>query len=177
MRIIAIIFFIFSTLYACSDPVAVAPLGSREVNNDLLDFNREYINYESNAIDTLLKIKEWQFDKSKTGLRYEILPDSCLGYKPRVEDLVRLSYSVSDIHDKQFYNYKDTVIHIEKDYTVNGLIEGVKMMCEGDTATFVLPSYLAYDIKGDKNKIGSREVLIYRVKINNIIKNTKNDKK
>ncbi len=175
MKIITILAFIFSTLCACSDPVAVAPISATKKKYDLLDFNRDYISYESKAIDTLLAIKDWDFDKTKTGLRFNIDPKDCSGYKPNTGDVVRLSYQVNDIHDHMFYDIKDTVIHVEKDYTVNGLIEGVKMMCKGTEGTFVMPSYLAYDIKGDKKKIGPREVLIYRVKINNVIKNTKND--
>ncbi len=175
MRISIVIAFIFSMFYSCTDPVVMAPVQPKSKNNDLVDFNKGYIVYESNAIDTLLIIKGWDFDKSKTGLRYQINPDNCISDKPTTGDAIQLSYQVNDIYDNLFYDIKDTLIHMEKDYTVNGLIEGVKMMCAGSTGTFVLPSYLAYDIKGDEKKIGPREVLIYRVKINNIIKNTKND--
>ncbi len=175
MRSFLLLGFLICSILACSDPLVVAPVQSKSVNNDLLDFNKGYIAYESNAIDTLLSIKNWDFNKSKTGLRYQLNPVGCSGYKPHSEDLVRLDYQISDIHDNSIYSITDTLIHLEKDYTVNGLVEGVKMMCKGSSGTFILPSYLAYDVKGDMKKIGPREVLIYRVKINNVIKNTKND--
>lgn len=175
MRTIALIFFgLFTLFVSCDNDVAVAPVVKKgKQTNKLVDFNKDYIGYESRAIDTLIQIKQWEVQKTNTGLRYILEPKDCSGYKPVAEDIVKLSYTVSDIHGKLFYDVKDTIVHLEKDYTVNGLVEGLKMMCIGSEATFVLPSYLGYDIKGDKKKIGSKEVLIYQVKVNNIIKNRK----
>jgi FKBP-type peptidyl-prolyl cis-trans isomerase len=48
-----------------------------------------------------------------------------------------------------------------------GLNQGLRMLKRGGEALFILPPFLAYGLKGDGNKIPSRSVLIYEIKILN----------
>jgi FKBP-type peptidyl-prolyl cis-trans isomerase len=57
---------------------------------------------------------------------------------------------------------------MDKQELMTGLREGLKIMKEGETVTFVFPSYKAYGYYGDMNKIGSNTPIISKVTIINI---------
>ncbi len=48
-----------------------------------------------------------------------------------------------------------------------GLNQGLRMLKPGGEAIFILPPFLAYGLKGDGNKIPSRSVIVYEIKILN----------
>lgn len=58
-------------------------------------------------------------------------------------------------------------IIIGKKQVVMGLEEGMKLMHKGESATFVIPWYLGYGMKGDEPLVPPYTSLIYQIKLLN----------
>ena len=65
---------------------------------------------------------------------------------------------------------------VDKEELITGLQDGIKLMKEGETISFLFPSYKAFGYTGN-DKVGPNEPLIYSVqllKINKISENENN---
>ena len=57
---------------------------------------------------------------------------------------------------------------VDKEDFISGLQKGIKLMKIGETITFVIPSYSAFGITGDGNKIGVNQSIKSTVTLINI---------
>ena len=71
-------------------------------------------------------------------------------------------YSKEDLGIKKYI--------IDKEDFISGLQKGIKLMKIGETVTFVIPSYSAFGIAGDGNKIGINQSIKSKVTLININK-------
>ena len=90
---------------------------------------------------------------------------------PKKGDLVQISYEISDLKDeiiysKQFNGIKNYKVD-EEDF-IPGIQQGLKLMKIGETVKFIIPSFNAYDVVGDENKIGVNTSIISTVTLINI---------
>jgi FKBP-type peptidyl-prolyl cis-trans isomerase len=56
-------------------------------------------------------------------------------------------------------------IIIGKRQVVTGLEEGLKLMHKGESATFIIPWYLGYGMKGNEPLVPPYTTLIYQIKL------------
>ena len=92
---------------------------------------------------------------------------------PKEGDEAVITYNITDLNDVIIYakeelgvkNYK-----VDKEDFISGLQKGIKLMKIGETITFVLPSYTAFGITGDDNKIGINQSIKSTVTLININK-------
>ena len=63
---------------------------------------------------------------------------------------------------------------IDQEDLISGLQDGIKLMKEGETVSFLFPSYKAYGYSGF-DRVGSNEPLIYKVQLIKINKLSKNE--
>jgi len=76
---------------------------------------------------------------------------------PKIGDEVAFTYEITDINDAVIYSKEELGVKkytIDKEDFIPALQEGLKLMKVGETITFVIPSYRAFGISGDGNKIG-----------------------
>ena len=76
---------------------------------------------------------------------------------PKKGDEVILSYNIKDLNDSILYSTEKLGLKkykVDEEDFISGLQKGIKLMKVGETITFVLPSYSAFGISGDGNKIG-----------------------
>ena len=76
---------------------------------------------------------------------------------PKTGDVVEISYNITDINDVVIYSKEALGIKkytVDKEDFIPALQEGLKLMKVGETITFVIPSYRAFGLVGDENKIG-----------------------
>ena len=88
-------------------------------------------------------------------------------------DKVSLEYNITDLNDSIIYSKKELGIKnyiVDEEDFISGLQKGIKLMKIGETITFVLPSYNAYGITGDNNKIGLNQSIKSTVTLININK-------
>lgn len=76
--------------------------------------------------------------------------------QPKVGDIVTLEYNITDLNDNIIYDKQELGLKkykVDKEDFISALQVGIKLMKEGETITFVIPSYSAFGVTGDGNKI------------------------
>jgi gliding motility-associated peptidyl-prolyl isomerase len=84
---------------------------------------------------------------------------------------VIFEYEIRNLNDSLLYSKENLGIKsyvVDKEDFISGLQKGIKLMKIGETITFVLPSYSAFGITGDGNKIGINQSIISTVTLTNI---------
>lgn len=88
---------------------------------------------------------------------YEIKNDSVI-YTPKPDDLVTFTYNLVSFTNDTIYKSEEMgTIHykVDKQNLFPGLRNSIKLLREGEKATFLFPSSLAYGYHGDDKKIGT----------------------
>jgi gliding motility-associated peptidyl-prolyl isomerase len=78
-------------------------------------------------------------------------------YRPQTDDLVRFTYALLTLENDTIYSGNDIGLQtykVDKQELFPGMRNSIKLLKEGETATFFYPSSLGYGYLGDKNKIG-----------------------
>jgi len=86
-------------------------------------------------------------------------------------DLVEFEYDIKDLNGKIIYSKEELgpqKYYTDKEELISGLRDGIKLLKEGETATFLFPSHKAYGYYGDLKKIGTNMPIISTVTILNI---------
>lgn len=76
---------------------------------------------------------------------------------PNPDDLVTLSYNVVSFNNDTIYSKENIGVNeykVDKQALFPGFRSAIKLLKEGETATFLFPSSLGYGYLGDKKKIG-----------------------
>lgn len=126
--------------------------------NDILeiiekDSLNEYINSEQGF---------WYYFNNQTNLESE---------KADFGDLIKFEYDVKDLNGNTIYSKEELgpqKYYTDKEELISGLRDGLKLLKEGETATFIFPSHKAYGYYGDLKKIGTNMPIISTVTILNI---------
>jgi gliding motility-associated peptidyl-prolyl isomerase len=90
---------------------------------------------------------------------------------PQEEDVVELSYEILDLNDQVIYAKEELGTRqykVDKEDFIPALQTGIKMMKAGETVKFVIPSYNAFGVVGDEDKIGINQSIISIVTLLNI---------
>ena len=90
---------------------------------------------------------------------------------PEKGDEVVFEYSISDLNDSIIYSKNELGIKsykVDKEDFISGLQKGIKLMKKGETITFVIPSYSAFGVVGDNNRIGVNQSIKSTVTLINI---------
>ncbi len=74
-----------------------------------------------------------------------------------------ISLEGATIDDLSFKNYT-----VDKEDFISGIQKGIKLMKMGETIIFVIPSYNAFGVSGDGNKIGLNKTIKSKVTLLNI---------
>ncbi|MCW5515832.1 gliding motility-associated peptidyl-prolyl isomerase GldI [Muriicola sp. Z0-33] len=77
---------------------------------------------------------------------------------PKPDDLVTMAYNVLSFENDTIYSAEEIGIKkykVDKQELFPGLRNAVKLLKEGETATFLFPSARAYGYHGDNKKIGT----------------------
>ena len=84
---------------------------------------------------------------------------------------VVFEYEILDLNDSIIYAKKDLGLKtykIDKEDFITGLQKGLKIMKEGETISFIIPSYSAFGVTGDGDKIGINQTIKSTVTLINI---------
>lgn len=160
MRNTSLILILFLAV-ACQGPEPRRPVKvksgsfikeSAERNKKLLALEEEQIRMAI-AGDSLR-----EYSETSEGSWYAYnLKNEVADYTPQTDDLVRFTYSLLTLANDTIYSAAETGIQtykVDKQELFPGLRNSIKLLKEGETATFYFPSSLGYGYLGDKNKIG-----------------------
>ena len=92
-------------------------------------------------------------------------------YLPKEGDIVTMNYDILSLGNDTIYSSKDIGVisyHVDREEIFRGLRLGVKLLKEGEQATFLFPSHMAYGYHGDNDKIGPNVPLKSNVTVLNI---------
>lgn len=154
-----IVFFlvIILSVTSCKEPEARRPKKQGTTN-----FYKEVV-AKSKKLNALEKkrLENWiskdtinKYEASKSGFWYTyIVKDSLKNLNPKTEDVVSLSYNISDINGNVIYKKQERSYKVDKEDFIPALQDGIKLMKRGETITFVIPSYRAFGVAGDGSKI------------------------
>lgn len=149
------------------------PMFPEEPDQDqLIDMNRMLIREYASSIREYGKGQGWNLTETNTGLYYQIVEHNRKGSvaERRVQsgDTVSLNYSVHLIDGTLCYSSTQQgpkTFIVDQSEAEQGLHQAVKLMEIGDSATFMIPPYLAFGLVGDGRKIPGRAILVYRVRL------------
>lgn len=90
---------------------------------------------------------------------------------PEFGDVVEFDYNIETLDGRTIYSEEELPTRtyaIDQEELFSGLRQGLKLMHEGETITFLFPSHKAYGFYGDKGRIGSHVPIRSTVTLNKI---------
>jgi len=130
-----------------------------------IGFNKAMVAEENDQIDALLLRYKWHTVTTETGVRYWVY-EKGRGAKIEAGDVLQCEYTLKLITGEEIYNSATdgpSVFKIGKSDQPSGLEEVLLLLYQGDKVKIVVPSYLAYGIAGDDDKIPPSSTLIYDI--------------
>ncbi|BAV94939.1 FKBP-type peptidyl-prolyl cis-trans isomerase [Ichthyobacterium seriolicida] len=88
---------------------------------------------------------------------------------PSSKSEVIIEYSVLSMNGDEVYEKRNQSVLLNKTDIIQGLNDGLKLMNEGEIFTFIFPSYKAYGLYGDGNKVLPNTSLMYKVTLLKIL--------
>ncbi len=161
---VAVVVCIFLCLYSCGEPEPRKPVEVRTGSfmKQSVERNRELLSEEEKMIRAIIEKDSLNdYISSPYGFWYFYQRKNQTGsYTPGVGDLVRLEYNILSLDNDTIYSSRELgvqqylVDREDKEKWFPGLRNSIKLLKEGETATFLYPSSLAFGYPGDRNKIG-----------------------
>lgn len=136
-------------------------------NEKLIGFNKELIQDEQVQIEDYIKRHGYVMQSTETGLHYKIQSEG-EGQRPVFQSSVSIKYRVNFLDGSYCYSSDSSGVLkfvLGQSDEPSGLQEGLLKLKEGGKAIFIVPSYLAYGLTGDGNKIGQSQTLVYHVEL------------
>lgn len=140
---------------------------TEEKIDPFVEGNKNIVRQEDEEIDLFIKRYAWNMQKSGSGLRIEILKEGT-GETFTIGDTVSLDYQLFLLDGTLLYssdNDGKKSFVIGKSQELTGLHEAVQYLKKGGEARLVLPSYLAYGVAGDGDKIKGRKSIALTINI------------
>jgi FKBP-type peptidyl-prolyl cis-trans isomerase len=134
---------------------------------DLIEINKTLISEDRKTITEFVGKSDLKFTETGTGLWYSILNDGS-GDTVRTGDNVSFDFECTLLNGNPCYSGTQT-IRVGYTGAESGVTEGLQMMQEGSDFLFIIPPYLAYGLTGDGDRIPGRAILVYRIRIKDII--------
>jgi len=173
MRNVLMLFLVLAICSSCRQEQrhSVSSDQMKKYKDNLVAIHKELVRHQADSIRKFVNSKGWVMSQSRTGLCYEILNDNP-GPMISAGNEVYVSYSVSLLDGFRCYSsdslgYKSFVVG--RGGVEAGLEEGVLLLSKGDSARFILPSYLAYGVAGDQNRIPRLSIIIYDLKVVEVV--------
>jgi len=133
----------------------------------LIEVNKHLVKTENQEIEDYIKRYNWDMKQTKTGLRYMIYKHG-KGVKAENGKTAKINYTVELINGDMCYSSEKDgpkEFIIGKRNVEAGLEQGILLMRVGDRAKLIIPSYLAFGLIGDQNKIPKKATLIYDINL------------
>jgi gliding motility-associated peptidyl-prolyl isomerase len=178
-----VLFFVFCLiLVSCAEPEARRPITVKTSTTLATTVEQtKAINSieEQKILNYIKKDSLHNYIASKNGFWYTYQnKQENTSYTPKENDKVLISYDIRDLNNQEIYSKEsigNKLYTIDKEELITALQVGIKMMKEGETVTFVIPSYNAYGIVGDGDKIGVNESIISTVTLLKINQTNRNE--
>ncbi len=147
--------------FSCQEPQPRRPVkvSSGTFIKESAERNRKLLALEEEMIRQVIQkdsLKEYYPTAEGSWYTYD-LRNEVVDYTPQTDDLVRFTYDLLTLENDTIYSRGEIGLQtykVDKQELFPGLRNSIKLLKEGETATFYFPSSLGYGYLGDKNKIG-----------------------
>jgi len=166
---IVTLILLFLLMLSCSKPSPQLPSNKGKVIDEnasgLLAMNQKLAIKEDSILEKFVLKTDKAFKRSEIGFWYKI---DRSGNGSGIKDSVDCTFScTSTLLSGKILETNQIQLVIGKKQTITGLEEGLKLLNKGDSATFIIPWYLAYGMNGKEPLIPPYTSLIYTVKVFN----------
>ena len=162
-------------LFSCKSPEARRPVTQKSGSyiNESVERNKKIVAAQEEMIHQIMeKDSTRDYLTSPNGFWYFYnKKDTTSTETPEFGDVVEFKYNLRTLDGTPIYSEEELPVRtytIDKEQLFSGLREGLKLMKEGETVTFLFPSHKAFGYYGDKKRIGSDVPLISTVTLYNI---------
>lgn len=162
---------IFAILcFSCKKSTVYNPVNYNE--NDFMQYSKEQ--GKKLQQDEEKKIEIWiknnqpnQFTKTNSGFWMEITKNN---NNPTAKELQIVNYQteILDLNGNTIYSFEENGIKkmvLGKTHEIRSIEKAIRLMAEKEEATIITPSFLAYGLYGDENKIGKFQSLLIKIKL------------
>jgi len=166
------------SLLSCKSPDARRPVQSSSGSfiKESAVRNKKLYEEEKAIIEKIIKEdSENSYFASDSGFwyYYNTKQDSALAETPKIGDTISFTYSIEYLDGTTVISEKENglqhyIVDKSNQDLVSGIRDGLKLMKEGETVTFLLPSYKAYGYYGIENKLGTNIPIQSRVTLKTI---------
>ena len=170
------LFFVFLYFLSCSTPQARRPINpklSATIFQENIAATKKIFELEEAEILKYIENDSLNvYEISPNGFWYTYvhrIQEDLITAKPG--DIVELTYDIRDLNDIILYSKETLGIKnymVDKEDFISGIQKGIKLMKVGETIIFVIPSYNAFGISGDGNKIGINKTIKSKITLLNI---------
>lgn len=148
-------------IIGCGGPEPRRPVKvkSSKIFGGNLERNKKLLATEEKLIQAIIakdSLRLYEESTSGSWFFYQKKNDST-SHKVSPDDLVTMTYNLMSLNNDTIYSHDDIGVityKVDKQELFLGLREGVKLLKEKETATFLFPSSLAYGYQGDNDRIG-----------------------
>jgi len=134
-----------------------------EVKEGLIKSHQMLVRQEEDEIAQYIKQHNYYMQALSTGVHYMIYEHG-KGIQPIVGDYATVSYKISLLDGTLCYDSKakgPKNFKVGEDAIESGVHQAVQLMHSGDKGIFIIPSYLAQGLVGDKDKIPPGAPVVY----------------
>ncbi|HLV62022.1 gliding motility-associated peptidyl-prolyl isomerase GldI [Galbibacter sp.] len=160
----------------CSQPKPRKPISVKTGSfmSTSIERNKALLTHEEAIIDSIIaKDTLNHYHSSPNGYSYYFNKlDSTNNYHPKEGDVVKINYDIRTLSNQTIYSSEEigeVTFKVDKEDYFPGLRTAVKLLSEGETATFLFPSSLAYGYHGDDHRIGTNQTIKSTIHIIEIV--------
>jgi FKBP-type peptidyl-prolyl cis-trans isomerase FkpA len=162
-----VILLLLTGMVSCNPAQEKSEKQSGPGKKEMAELNRYMVQKDRERISNYIERKGLQMTESPTGLWYLIKSEGSGSYL-KDNDRVVMEYECHLLDGTSCYSSGESgpkEVMLGRSTMEAGLNQGLKMLKPGGEAIFILPPFLAYGLTGDGNKIPSRAVIVYNIKI------------
>ncbi len=159
-------------IMSCAGPEPRKPVQTKSGSffKASIERSKKLLQSEEQQIKDIIKtdsLKHYNHTAFGSWYRYLAVNDST-NYTPKTDDLVVMNYDLLTLENDTLYSQKDIGVvtyRVDKQELFIGIRNAVKLLKEGEKATFLFPSSLGYGIHGDNQRIGTNVPLKSTIEI------------
>ena len=146
------------------------PVVEVEENSDnglserLITANKYIASSEQTQIDGYVSRRSWNCETLPCGARL-VVQKSGMGSPIKNDDRVIVRYTLSTLNDKTLYADRTDTLVVGRHNATVALDEALLRMRHNSEAWLISPSEAGYGVAGDGDRIPSRTVLVYQLKV------------
>ncbi len=164
LRKLVYILLFSALIVSCKSPEARRPVQSTSGSfiKESAERNKKIYDKEKSFIEKIIaKDSTNDYISSESGFWYYYNKrDTATSEMPDLGDVVKFTYDIKDLNGNVILSEKENGLqHYKVDQSnqdlISGVREGIKLMKEGETVTFLFPSYKAFGYYGIEEKLGT----------------------